>query len=610
MSRQLHRSALHLTALESREVPAIIASFNATTGLLTVAGDQLDNTITVSRDLAGALLVNGGAVVIAGGAPTVANTTRIRILGSRGNDTLRLDETNGPLPAAAMSGGPGNDTMTGGSGADTFLAGAGNDVVDGNQGDDFAFLGLGNDAFNWDPGDNNDLVEGEFGQDVLNFNGAAVNETFELTANGSRLRATRDVGTVVLNVAGLEQVNVNPLAGTDIVKVHNLAGTAVQEVDLNLAGTLGGATGDAQIDSVSLDGTGLSDALNVSTAGGVLTATGFPTPVRIGAVDPTDSVTINSLGGNDKVTATTLPAGIVHLIADGGLGNDTFLGSLGNDTFIGGDGNDFVIGDNGDDVALMGAGNDSFQWDPGDGSDTVEGQDGTDRMIFNGSNAAENFDISANGGRVRFFRNIATVTMDLNDVERVDVNAKGGVDQIVVNDLTGTDLKEVRVDLAAAPPAIAGDGSPDRVIVNGTGGNDTVTVATMSGATWVTGLAAKVGVFHAETQVDEVTVNGLGGNDVLSGTGLAVTGPLVTLDGGDGDDTVTGSAGDDVLLGGNGNDRLVGLSGDDLIDAGAGDDSVAGGSGDDILNGGDGTDTIDGGLGDDIAANGETVINV
>ena len=68
-------------------------------------------------------------------------------------------------------------------------------------------------------------------------------------------------------------------------------------------------------------------------------------------------------------------------------------------------------------------------------------------MQFNGANIAENIDISANGGRVRFFRNIANVTMDLDDVERIDFNALGGADKIVVNDLSGTDVDQVRINL-------------------------------------------------------------------------------------------------------------------------------------------------------------------
>ena len=38
--------------------------------------------------------------------------------------------------------------------------------------------------------------------------------------------------------------------------------------------------------------------------------------------------------------------------------------------------------------------------------------------------------------------------MDLNDVEGIDFNALGGADTIVVNDLTGTDVTEVNLNLA------------------------------------------------------------------------------------------------------------------------------------------------------------------
>ena len=53
---------------------AIIASFNPGAGLLSVFGDGLGNSVKISRDAAGKILVNGGAVAIAGGNPTVANT--------------------------------------------------------------------------------------------------------------------------------------------------------------------------------------------------------------------------------------------------------------------------------------------------------------------------------------------------------------------------------------------------------------------------------------------------------------------------------------------------------------------------------------------------------
>jgi hypothetical protein len=43
----------------------------------------------------------------------------------------------------------------------------------------------------------------------------------------------------------------------------------------------------------------------------------------------------------------------------------------------------------------------------GDDNDIVEGQAGFDTMLFNGANISENIDISANGGRTRFTRNVA-----------------------------------------------------------------------------------------------------------------------------------------------------------------------------------------------------------
>src|SRR5262245_25379168 len=113
--------------MEPRRMFAVTASFTPGTGVLTVIGDALDNNITISRNAAGALLVNGGAVTTPGGTPTVANTTLIQMFGQGGNDTLALNEANGALPAAQIQGGSDNDTITGGSGADNLFGESGNE---------------------------------------------------------------------------------------------------------------------------------------------------------------------------------------------------------------------------------------------------------------------------------------------------------------------------------------------------------------------------------------------------------------------------------------------------------------------------------------------------
>lgn len=106
-TRRIRRFIPTFDALEQRDVPAVVAVFAHNT--LTVFGDNLANAIDVSRDAAGTILVNGGAVAVRGGVPTVANTALISMFGRGGNDTIALDESNGALPRALLFGGAGND---------------------------------------------------------------------------------------------------------------------------------------------------------------------------------------------------------------------------------------------------------------------------------------------------------------------------------------------------------------------------------------------------------------------------------------------------------------------------------------------------------------------
>jgi hypothetical protein len=216
---------------------------------------------------------------------------------------------------------------------------------------------------------------------------------------------------------------------------------------------------------------------------------------------------------------------------DGGAGADSLAGGSGAELLLGGDGNDSIDGNRGNDVAFMGAGDDTFVWDPGDGSDVVEGQDGADTMLFNGAGGPEQVDLSANGNRLRFFRTQGTITMDTRGVERVDFNALGGADTVTVNDLTGTDVTSVNVDLAGTIGGGAGDGSADRVIVNATNGRDAITVTGDAGGVKASGLAATVGVVHSEGASDRLEINTLAGTDGVDPAGLAAGAIQLFVDG-------------------------------------------------------------------------------
>jgi Ca2+-binding RTX toxin-like protein len=721
-----------LHSLESRELLAVTASFSPGTGILVVLGDTQNNNIVVSRDAAGRLLVNGGAVAIKGGTATVANTALISIFGQDGNDNLSLSEVNGALPAANLFGGNGNDTLTGGSGndmlfglagndtllgkggSDLLFGGAGNDTLtagtgddsafgeagddrlvwnpgegtdlneggagsdtievnggngaetftitangsrvrfdrvtpapfaldigsaenlvlnanggddiitagnglaplisltldggtgndritggDGNdkifggdgddlvfggRGNDTAFLGAGNDSFVWNPGDASDTVEGQGGQDTLQFNGANIAEKIDLSANGSRLRLTRDIATIAMDLNGFEQVNVVALGGADTITVNNLAGTGVAAVNLDLAATPGSGTGDASADTVLLYGTNGNDNVGIFGAGTSLAVIGLPATINIaGSEGANDSLTVSTLGGNDGLAASTLPANVVKLTLDGGAGNDSLLGSQGDDRLLGGDGDDNVAGNQGNDTAFLGAGDDLFSWNPGDGSDTVEGQDGVDKLFFFGSNISENFDLSANGSRVRFSRDVGSIVMDLNGTERLELRTLGGADNVTVNDLTGTDLTQV--ELALRGPNGGTDNEADSITVNATQGNDTFGAAGDSGGLRVFGLHTQVTIFDQDPTLDRLTLNGLGSADTIDARSLRADSVQLVINGGDGDDTIFGSDGADLINGGRGNDLAFMGDGDDTFvwNPGDGSDVVEGQAGMDAL---------------------------
>ena len=474
--RQAPKPAWHgrfsprLETLGDRIMPSVSAVFSPTAHTLTVFGDAADNKIAISRDAAGSIRINGGAVHVIGGSPTVANTSLIQAFGLGGNDSISLDETNGAIPAANLFGGDGNDTLIGGSGNDTLSGDAGNDTLQGNGGNDLLFGGAGddtltggagndqvfgqagNDRMIWNPGDGTDLNEGGAGTDTVEVNGGNGAETFTVMPNGTRVRFDR--------------------------------------------------------------------------------TTPAPFSLDIGT---TENLMVNMNGGDDTFIGSNGLSRLISLTVDGGAGNDAITGGDGNDRLIGGDGNDTITGGRGSDTMFGGTGDDTFVWNPGDGSDTVEGQDGKDTLQFNGANVGENFNLAANGSRLRFTRDVGAVTMDVNGTEQVNIAALGGADTVTVGDLSGTGVTGVNVDLSANG---AGDGAADSVIVTGTNKADAITIGGAGTGVSVQGLAVQVNITGAEAANDSLAVNALGGDDVVTASAVPAGIIKLSVDGGAGNDKV------------------------------------------------------------------------
>jgi Ca2+-binding RTX toxin-like protein len=510
--------------------------------------------------------------------------TAISVDAGKGDDEIRIDQSGGAFAdeAITLNGGDGNDTLIGGSGAETFFGGKGDDFVDGNIGADTAFLGTGDDHFQWDPGDGSDVVEGGAGQDVLDFNGSNAAEQIELAPNGARARLTRNVGAITMDLDTLERVSLRTLGGADIVTADDLAGTDVKTFDVDLQTITG--TGDGSADSVVVRGTDAADSLKLVNSGDREAVDGLAAETRVFGDEAADAIRVDGLGGNDTFTssvavhgqipvhftggdgqdttayngsdqddeigiardateaavfatgaATTLVdptveslivsgldgndtiaaqnglATITTLTLQGGDGNDDLRGGDGADTLDGGKGDDHVDGNIGADTAFLGTGDDHFQWDPGDGSDTVEGQAGNDTLDFNGSNAAEQIELTANGNRLRLTRNIANITMDTDSTEHINIRTLGSADTTTIGNLADTDVNSVDVDLRAAGGTA--DGAADTVVTQGSDRRDIVAVTQTGAEVTVAGLAAETHIIGSEPTLDTLRVETLAGDD-------------------------------------------------------------------------------------------------
>ncbi len=603
------------------------------------------------------------------------------IEGTTGNDTMGVgyaDQLNSNSPAPVIDnsanyidGLEGNDSINGGGGNDTIFGGAGADTVRGDDGNDVIYGGIGNDSL--DGGAGNDTIYGGDGNDTL-FGGTGTNTVFGGEGDDFWIGGPSTNGT-----AGVDNVQLE--GGNDTAQLGFFP-------QFGPTDTIDGGAG---IDTIAFD----SAALNTANYGITLNDSGAATPIggwqtnflnfeNVRGNAGTNAITGNSqanllqgLGGNDTLSGgagndtieggtgnDTIEGGTGADVLDGGAGTDTltYAGStagvtvnIGTNTASGGDAqgdtisnfenltgsglNDNLTGSAGANVISGGLGNDTING--GAGADTLDGGAGTDTLSYAGSAAGVAVNLATNtasggdaqGDTISNFENLTGSSQNDTLTGNAAANAlDGGAGNDTLsggdgNDtLTGGDGND-SLDGGAGNDTLLGGAGNDTLF----GGTGTNTVFGGEGDDFWVGGPSTAGT----AGVDNVQLEG--GNDTAELGFFPELGPIDTIDGGAGIDTIAldsaavnsadigvtlndtgpataiggwqtdflnfenvrGNAGTNAITGNSQANLLQGLGGNDTLSGGAGNDTIEGGTGDDIVEGGTGADVLDGGAGTD-----------
>ena len=309
-------------ALASPAAAARPGSASVANDTLTVNGTSANDRIALRLEAPGSnnLQVDFGDDLTAEFTFDRTTFSKIEISARSGSDAIRIDQINGAFgdEQTTVDGGSGDDSFNGGDNAELFIGGSGNDFNDGNNGDDTAQMGSGSDTFRWDPGDDNDFIEGQSGTDTLDFNGAGAAERMSLEPNGERALFLRDVANVRMDMDGVERLDLAALGGADTMTVEDMTGTDFRQADVDLRGATGAP--DLAADIVIVNGTNRADRVNVVAEAGRVDVEGLQTEVRIPGAELIDLLQVNTLDGNDVVNVAAAAQALITVAVDLGAG--------------------------------------------------------------------------------------------------------------------------------------------------------------------------------------------------------------------------------------------------------------------------------------------------
>ncbi len=583
-----------------------------------LTGDANDNIINggLGKDI-----INAGAgndIIIYDAADTVDGGAGIDSLDASGQTagvTIDLSAAKSNIKNIEnLIGSKGADQLTGDAKANLLVGNDGDDIIDGKDGADILTGGAGKDQYKFGIGYGHDTITADasnkddtivFGAgitfDSLVFSQAGDNMVINLN-NSTNDRVTIEGwfadsnnqigqfqfsnGSIVRNISGTKENDSN-LQGTNSEDI--IFGLSGNDSIFGLAGNdyIFGGEGDDVIDG----GFG-NDIINGGAGDDIII---YDEDDIIDGGEGVDSLVASVQTGGITVDLSTASniRNIENLI--GGIGADRLTGDANANRLVGNDGDDILDGREGDDILTGGAGRDQYKFGMGYGHDTITADaSNTDDTILLGKD----------------------ITLSLLDFKQSGNDLVIGLKNSASDHLTiegwftGNNVKEIRFsdgsNLYYKQGAESDDtwlqGSSYGDFILGFGGNDKI--YGLSGDDYIDGGDGDDFLFGGDGV--DILIGGNGndlcesgegngtqmyggaGNDILKGTGHNYFSGLY-LDGGDGDDILTGVFVRSHLYGGNGNDLLHQDYGSSYLDGGNGDDIIEAYSGDTLV-GGEGND--------------------
>lgn len=556
-------------------------------------GDTAAFTITGGANAASFYIVGGELRLAAGGlsghAPGDFLEVFLTVTDAGGLSVQKIVQIE--VVANLLTGTNGNDNLIGTAAADEINALAGNDIVQGRGGNDIMDGGLGTDTLSYVQATGGVRVNlsittaqdtGADGVDTVtnfeNITGSAFGDT--LTGdNAINVITGGDGDDTIAGLGGNDTLN----GGNGIDTIDYSA--AVSAVTFSLRSTAAQVTGGAGTDTVSnfenIIGSTFNDIFTQSNLANVIDGgAGF------------DRVSYAGMA-----TAVVVNLGLAGAQNTGGGGTDTLLniealtGSSYNDTLTGNAADNLLQGANGNDIIDGGAGNDTL--DGGSGTDTVSYATAAAGVTVNLALTTAQNTIGAGSDIITTFENLTGSAFNDTLIGNAGTNILRGGD--------GNDL----FDGGVGSDSFYGDAGIDTVTYETATARITVSLmltarqnTTSSGTELLAGIENLIGSAFNDTlegSAGDNVINAGLGVDTLSFSRhtAAVTASLAITTaqntGAGGTDTYTGF---ENIVGSNYNDIFTGDGADNNINGGSGNDTIEGGGGNDILTGGNGTDTV------------------